>query len=192
MNNTSSQLKAFKRGPSLELSKWYMGMLLTNLAESKDTNGAFFLMEATAVPGTEPPPHVHTREDELFYALEGEFDVYVGKEAFKVETGESVFCPKLKPHAFAIRSPRGRVLILVTPGGLEEAFRSESSPAQNLDLPTGAPTYSTTDLKQAAQRFSEYGVRFLTPDEVADQLPLYPKPLPPNPGKLTRKGVNHV
>ena len=178
MNNTLAQLKAFKRGPSLELSKWYMGMLLTNLAESKDTNGAFFLMEATAVPGTEPPPHVHTHEDELFYALEGEFEVYVGKENFKVETGESVFCPKLKPHAFAIRSPRGRVLILVTPGGLEEAFRSESSPAQNLDLPTGAPTYSTTDLKQAVERFGKYGVRFLTQDEVADQLPLYPKPFP--------------
>jgi quercetin dioxygenase-like cupin family protein len=70
-----------------------MGMLMTNLAESKDTNGAFFLMEVTAVPGTEPPPHVHTREDELFYALEGEFDVYGGTEAFKVETGESIFCP---------------------------------------------------------------------------------------------------
>jgi quercetin dioxygenase-like cupin family protein len=192
MNKTSPQLKAFKRGPSLELSKWYMGMLLTNLAESKDTNGAFFLMEATARPGTEPPPHVHTREDELFYALEGEFDVYVGKEAFKVKTGEAVFCRKLKPHAFAIRAPRGRVLILVTPGGLEEAFRSKSSPAKNLDLPAGAPTYSTTDLKQAAQRFSEYGVRFLTPDEVADQLPLYPEPLPRNPGKLTRKRVNGV
>ena len=192
MNNTSPQLKAFKRGPSLELSKWYMGMLLTNLAESKDTNGAFFLMEATAAPGTEPPPHVHTREDELFYLLQGEVDMYVGKEAFKVETGESTFCPKLKPHAFAIRSRRARVLILATPGGLEEAFRSESSAAQNLDLPTGAPTYSTTDLKDAAQRFGEHGVLFLTPDEVADQLPLYPKPLRPNPDKLTRKGVNQV
>jgi len=192
MNNTSPQLRAFKRGPSLELSKWYMGMLLTNLAESKDTNGAFFLMEAIAAPGTEPPPHVHTREDELFYLLQGEVDMYVGKEAFKVETGEAVFCPKLNPHAFAIRSPRARVLILVTPGGLEEAFRRKSSPAQNLDLPTGAPTYSTTDLQEAAQRFGECGVRFLTPDEVADQLPLYPKPLSRNPGKLTRKGVNHV
>ena len=32
-------------------------------------------------------------EDELFYVLEGEFDVYVGKEAFKVEAGECVFLP---------------------------------------------------------------------------------------------------
>ena len=71
MKNTSATLKAFKRGTSLERSKWYMGMLLTNLAEASDTSGAFSLFEATLVPGTEPPPHVHSREDELFYVLEG-------------------------------------------------------------------------------------------------------------------------
>ena len=38
MKNTSLPLKAFKRAPSLELSKWYMGMLLTNLTETQDTN----------------------------------------------------------------------------------------------------------------------------------------------------------
>jgi steroid delta-isomerase-like uncharacterized protein len=41
-NNTSPQLKAFKRAPSLELSKWENGNLTTNLAEKKDTNGAVF------------------------------------------------------------------------------------------------------------------------------------------------------
>src|SRR5215813_5462744 len=184
MNNTPPQLKAFKRGPSLELSKWYMGMLLTNLAESKDNNGAFFLMEAIAAPGTEPPPHVHTREDELFYALEGEFDVYVGKDAFKMKAGECVFIPRFKPHAFVIRSPRLRLLALFTPAGLEEAFRGMSSPAKSLELPKDTITYSTGDLKQTAQRLSEYGARFLTPDEVADQLPLYPKSLPPSAEKL--------
>ena len=106
-------------------------------------------------PGTEPPPHVHTREDELFYVLEGEFDVYVGKEAFKVKAGECVFLPRFKPHAFVIRSPRLHVLALFTPAGLEEAFRGMSTPAQRLELPTGAVTYSTGDLKQTAQRLSE-------------------------------------
>ena len=113
-------------------------------------------MEATLAPGTEPPPHVHSREDELFYVLEGGFDVYVGEEAFKVKMGECVFLPKFKPHAFIIRSPRFRVLALFTPAGLEEAFRGMSSPAQRLDLPAGALTYSTGDLKQTAQRLSEY------------------------------------
>jgi hypothetical protein len=48
MNNPSSPLKAFKRAKSLELSKWYMGTLMTNLAETRDTNGAFLLVEGTA------------------------------------------------------------------------------------------------------------------------------------------------
>jgi quercetin dioxygenase-like cupin family protein len=183
MNNTSSPLKAFKRTALPGLSKWYMGSLTTNLAEKNDTNGAFCLMQSTLAPGNEPPPHVHSREDELFYVLEGEFDVYVGAEAFKVETGESIFLPKLKPHAFVIRSPRLRLLTLFLPGGLEEAFRSRSSPAQNLDLPAEALTYSTADLTDTAQRLGEFGVRLLAPDEVADQLPLYSKSLPPNPGK---------
>ena len=42
-----------------------MGNLTTGLAEWKDTNGAFSLVEVTLAPGTEPPPHVHSREDEF-------------------------------------------------------------------------------------------------------------------------------
>jgi hypothetical protein len=66
MNCALSPLKAFKRAKSLGQSKSYMGILLSNLAEKQDTNGAFSLLEATLVPGTEPPPHEHSREDELF------------------------------------------------------------------------------------------------------------------------------
>ena len=183
MNTTSSQLKAYKRATSLETSRWYMASLTTDLADKKDTNGAFCLVEATLAPGNEPPPHEHSREDELFYVLEGEFDVYVGEEAFKVEKGECVFLPRLKPHAFAIRSARIRLLTLFSPAGLEDAFRGASSPAQSLELPTGALTYAESDPKQILQRFSEYGVRFLTQDEVSDELPLFPKPLAPNSGK---------
>jgi quercetin dioxygenase-like cupin family protein len=180
VNNTLPELKVFKRAPSLGLSQWENGNLTTSLAEKKDTNGAFFLVEALLAPGTEPPPHVHTLEDELFYVLEGEFDVYVGKEAFKVEAGECVFLPRFKPHAFVIRSPRLHVLALFTPAGLEEAFRGMSTPAQRFELPTGAVTYSTGDLKQTAQRLSEYGAHFLTPDEIEEQMPLYPKLRSPN------------
>jgi quercetin dioxygenase-like cupin family protein len=185
MNNSSPELKAFKRAPALGLSQWENGNLTTNLAETKDTNGAYLLVEAMLAPGTEPPPHVHTHEDELFYVLEGEFDVYVGKDAFMAKAGECVFMPRFKPHAFVIRSSRLRLLALFTPAGLEEVFRSMSAPAKRLELPTGAVTYSTGDLKQTAKRLGEYGARFLTPDEIADQLPLYPKSLPSNAGKFT-------
>ena len=178
MNHTHSQSKPFKRTTSLELSRWYMGIVLTNLVEKKDNGGAFSLLEASLVPGTEPPPHVHSREDELFYVLEGEFDVYVGEEAFNVSTNECIFLPKFRPHALVIRSHRLRLLILYAPGGLEEAFNKMSLPAQNLEPPTEALTYSQSDLEQTARRFGEYGVQILSPEEVAEQLPLYPTPLP--------------
>jgi len=177
MSAPSSPSKAFKRTKSLQTSAWYMANLTTYLVEKKDGNGDFALIEAIMEPGNEPPPHVHSREDELYYLIEGEVDIYVGKEAFKVQAAECAFLPKLTPHAFVIRSSRIRLLLIITPGGLEEAFRSVASPAQSLDLPIGMPTYSTTDLKRTAQRFSEYGVRFLAPDEVDEQLPLYPNPL---------------
>ena len=179
MNNTSP-LKAYKRAMSLSSTKWYMASLMTYLAAKEDTGGAFCLVEATLAKGNEPPPHTHSREDELFYVLEGEFDVYVGKEGFKVQKGECAFLPRLKPHAFAIRSPKIRLLTLFTPAGLEDAFRSASLPAKNLELPAGDLTYSKSDPKEIAQRFSEYGIRFLTQDEIAEELPLYSKSLAAN------------
>jgi hypothetical protein len=126
---------------------------------------------------------VHSREDELFYVLHGELDVYVGEEAFNGKAGECIFLPRFKPHAIIVRSPRLRVLTLFSPGGAEEAFRSMSSPAHNLEPPAGAPTYSAADMEQTLQRLSATGVRILTPDEVEHQLPLYPKALATKTGK---------
>ena len=102
------------------------------------------LAEASVTPGNEPPAHLHEREDELFYILEGEMDAYVGKEAFKVGAGECLFLPKLKPHAFIVRSPRIRVLALFVPAGLEGYFRAMSSPAEKLESPAGGGSYLLT------------------------------------------------
>ncbi len=150
-----------------------MGSLLTFLAESKDTGGSFTLIEGLLKPGNEPPPHVHGREDELFYILEGEMDMYAGNEVFKAGAGECLFLPRLKPHTFIVRSPRLRTLVLFMPGGLEQCFRARSSRAENLELPPEAATYSTSDLEPVIGAFEEYGARFLSPHEVVEQMPFY-------------------
>ena len=87
-----SSLVPYQRAVSRDASTWYKGSLVTFLAESKDTGGSFALLEAAMKSGNEPPPHIHEREDELFYVLEGVFDVFVGDEAFKVQAGGCVFC----------------------------------------------------------------------------------------------------
>ncbi len=150
-----------------------MGSLLTFLVESKDTGGTFTLIEGLLTPGNEPPPHVHGREDELFYILEGEMDMYVGNEVLKAGAGECLFLPRLQPHTFILRSPRLRTLVLFMPGGLEECFRARSSRAEKLELPSVAATYSTSDLEPIIRAFEEYGARFLSPHEVMEQMPLY-------------------
>ena len=63
----------FSRGQqSLDHSVWYNGALMTFLATGEDTHGQFALIEAVGRKGSDAPPHIHHREDEIFYVLEGE------------------------------------------------------------------------------------------------------------------------
>lgn len=166
-------LKAFKRGVSLENSTWYKGVLTTELAAAKQTGGAFEVVTARVKAGTEPPPHVHAREHELFYILEGTIDVYVGSEVFRVSAGESIFMPKGLPHAVRGQTSEYHVLVFLTPGGFMSAIQSMAIPAERLEIPTDMPTYATVDLAETVKIFDKYGIRFLSPEEIAEQMPAY-------------------
>ena len=60
-----------------------MNSLLTFYAESKDTGGSFEVGEWLGKPDNEPPPHVHEREHEFYYLLEGEIDAHIGSGELK-------------------------------------------------------------------------------------------------------------
>ncbi len=151
-----------------------MGSLLTFFAESNETHGNFALIEALLKPGNEPPPHVHEREDELLYVLEGKLDAYIGREVLSAEAGECLFFPRRTPHAWVIRSARLRMLVLISPAGFEQYFRALSSPAGLLDLPPDAVTYSQGTPEQAVRMAAELEVRFLSPGEIAEEMPAFP------------------
>jgi mannose-6-phosphate isomerase-like protein (cupin superfamily) len=91
-------------------------------ASGDETGGAFALFEESDPVDT--PLHVHEREDELFYVIEGEHFFQVGDEQFRVGPGGLVFAPRGVPHAQRRAVPRtGRVLVLTAPAGLEGFFR---------------------------------------------------------------------
>ncbi len=77
--------KAYKRSPALANSTWYKGILTSKMAGASDNNGEFDVSVIKMRRGTEPPPHVHSREDEMFYILSGEMRVYVESEVFPVD-----------------------------------------------------------------------------------------------------------
>jgi quercetin dioxygenase-like cupin family protein len=89
---------------------WSLGELLTVLASAEQTGGASSLMEERLPRGTEPPAHVHHREDEAFFVLEGSMTVPVGDETFPATAGSFVFCPRDVPHLLTVGSDEVRML----------------------------------------------------------------------------------
>ena len=167
-------MQAYKRSPSLDNSTWYKGLLISQLAGGSETEGAFDLVESKMRKGTEPPPHIHDREDELFYILSGEIKVFADRQVFTVAAGESVFLPKRVPHAYLIQTDECHVLALMTPGGFLNAINKMNAPARSMEIPSDMETYATADLTATMEVFIKYGVRLLAPDEIAKELPGYP------------------
>ena len=172
----SSTLRAYKRSPALTNSTWYKGILASQMAGPADNNGAFDFVIAKVRRGTEPPPHVHSREDEFFYVLSGEIRVYVEGEVFAVTAGECMFLPRRRPHAFLIASEEIHIITLITHGGFLDAINKMNAPAERMEVPTEVDTvtYATADLTPTIQVFEQHGIRFLTADEIHTEMPQYP------------------
>ena len=163
-NDTKAEeFAAFNRGRlSLDRSVWYSGQLMTFLATAEDTQGKFALIEVVARRGSVPPPHIHHREEETFYVLEGEMNVTVGDRTFKATPGTLVCLPRDVAHSFAIESEQLRTLILLTPAGLEGFFKEFSVPAPAMTLPpANEPAYS--EVQRMLEAAPRYGLEFLLP-----------------------------
>ena len=154
---------AFGHGrQSLDRSVWYNGSLMTFLATGEETHGQFALIEAVARRGNVPPPHIHHREDEIFYVLEGEIVVSVGDRTIKGTPGTMVFLPRDVPNSFTIESEQGRMLILLTPAGLERWFKEFSVPAPAMTLPPAdEPAYG--EVQRMLEAAPRYGIEFVLP-----------------------------
>jgi quercetin dioxygenase-like cupin family protein len=99
------------------------------LATGDDTNGRYALWEAIVPPGGGPPPHVHSREAEGFYVLEGEITFTVNGERIVAQAGTFANMPVGTPHSFKNESGRpAKVLISVAPAGLEQMFFESGVP----------------------------------------------------------------
>jgi mannose-6-phosphate isomerase-like protein (cupin superfamily) len=94
-------------------------------ASAETTGGSFSIIEE--IDPLDTPLHVHEREDELFYVLEGEHVFRVGDEEHAVGPGGLVFGPRGVPHAQRRATPRtGRTLAICSPAGLDGFFRELS------------------------------------------------------------------
>lgn len=127
------------------------------LATGEDTSGKYALWEAIVTPGGGPPPHVHSREEEGFYVLEGEITFFVGDQPLVASAGMFVNMPVGTLHSFKNKSGKpARMLISVAPAGLEQMFFEVGVP-----MPQGATTAAPStkeEIERLLAAAPRYGV----------------------------------
>lgn len=132
------------------------------LAVGEETNGKYAQFEAIVPPGGGPPPHVHSREEEGFYILEGEITFQIGTRRLVATAGMFANMPVGTPHSFKNESGKpARMLISVAPAGLEQMFFEVGQP-----VPVGAqtaPPPTKEDIERLLAVAPRYGVEILLP-----------------------------
>ena len=117
-------------------ARWWFSGLAVIRATGADTGGQMTIIEMTEPPGTEAPLHVHHREDEAFFILEGSATIQVGDDSFDVGPGDYAFGPRDIPHRYTVGPEGCRMLFICTPGGnFEGVVRQMSVPAEARTLP---------------------------------------------------------
>jgi mannose-6-phosphate isomerase-like protein (cupin superfamily) len=132
------------------------------LATGEETDGKYALFEALVGPGGGPPPHVHSREDEGFYILEGEITLNIDGKPVVATAGTFANLPVGTPHSFRNETNKpARMLISVAPAGLERMFFEIGVP-----LAEGATTAlppTKEEIEKLLAIAPEYGVEIRLP-----------------------------
>jgi len=98
----------------------YLGSEMRVKASKEQSESAYTLLEWARPDEGGSPSHVHEREDEAFYILEGMFTITCGDEVLIAGPGSFVFLPRGVPHRVTFGPAGGRTLILCSPGGFEQ------------------------------------------------------------------------
>ena len=132
------------------------------LATGDDTNGKYAMWEAIVPPGGGPPPHVHSREEEAFYILDGEITFHIGEKRIVATAGMFANMPVGTPHSFKNENGKpARMLISVAPAGLEQMFFEVGQP-----VPAGAttaPPPTKADIEKMLAVAPRYGIEIKLP-----------------------------
>jgi mannose-6-phosphate isomerase-like protein (cupin superfamily) len=135
----------------------FLGLPTLLRATADATSGAFGLIEHPMMPpGFASPYHVHHREDESFYVLQGHVAFVCDGKWLTAAPGDFVFGPRNVPHGFKITGTTpAQMLLLVTPGGFEQFTK-------DLGEPAGTPP-SPPDIAKLVAVAGTYGVDILGP-----------------------------
>jgi quercetin dioxygenase-like cupin family protein len=141
---------------------WIVGDTMTFKATAAQTGGSMTVVEVLAAPGGGPPPHVHADEDEMWFVLDGEFEILHGDEALRLTAGGFAFVPRGTLHRFENVGDRpARVLIVFTPGGFDGFFFEAGLPVVDGETP---PALGPDEIERSRDAAARYGMDVRWPE----------------------------
>ena len=142
----------------LEEFAWKISRVFTHgVAEAEEDASALLGEPAWRLPPdfNRPPPHIHHREDETFYILEGEFSLLRGDQTFAATAGSLVYIPKGTLHTFKnVGISPGRFLVVITPAGFEKFFEEIGELATDKSSPPPFSPATVEKLMALAPRYN--------------------------------------
>lgn len=126
------------------------------LATGEETGGRFALIAIRARKGTGPPRHVHSREDELVYVLDGTVVFERDGERVECAAGSCLSLPRAVEHSYRVESDEARMLAIVYPAGFEGYVHEMNEPG------------GATEIEHAVVVAARYGIQITGP-RVASQ-----------------------
>jgi mannose-6-phosphate isomerase-like protein (cupin superfamily) len=133
------EMRFVNRGQGETVDLGHIRMRL--LASSSATGGTLGAAEFRGSEGPWTIPHVHEHLEESFYVLEGSFTFTCGEDTLEAAPGAFVVIPRDTPHVLSAGPGGGTLLVVWTPGGLEQMFIEIG----------GLPSESITDPKVRAE-----------------------------------------
>lgn len=154
ITSTETAGRLFHRPVDTGPAYWGPGDHYTFLITGEESGGAYFVMEAIVPPGGGPPPHLHSREEETFYLVEGEIEFRLGDDTVMAGPGDFVNIPRGTVHCFKnTGAGTARMVLTFTPAGMERFFEETLETA-----PNGA-TEAPDNLDEVGARFVEAAPR---------------------------------
>jgi quercetin dioxygenase-like cupin family protein len=143
-------------------ARWWFGALAVIKTTAAETGGQLTIIDITDPPGLEAPLHVHHRDDEGFWMLEGSATFEVGDTTIEARAGDYIFGPRDIPHRYTAGDNGCRMLFIMVPGGMEDVVRATSEPAASRTLPPPPDQEPTAEEMEALKAvIKEHGYELL-------------------------------
>lgn len=131
VSTTPAAIDPIALGPGEGEALWFLGILATVKSSAETTGGRVAVIEHLAPRGSGSPLHVHRREDEWFFVMEGEVTFWVGGETIVAPAGAFVYGPRDIPHTFTVTSEQARFLLVAEPPGSRTSCARWRSPRRS-------------------------------------------------------------